>query len=616
MNRVRYCLSLSMLLVAAFQYSIEPASCNSDTTLAEHSAHPNPGGLVWEKWDDSLFERAKKEQKFVLLDLEAVWCHWCHVMDAETYSNSDVVKLLKKKYILVRVDQDSRPDLSHKYEDFGWPATIIFNQEGKEIAKRQGYINPERMKKLLSGIIKDPTPEPAAAAKEEVVFRTENSLSKELREELEKKHVDGYDTKFGAWGTHHKFLDWDSVEYSMGLGIAGDAAATARVSGTLDGQLNLLDPVWGGIYQYSTDGDWQHKHFEKIMQMQGENLRIYSLASMMYKNDSYLKAAKSIANYLEKFLTSPDGAFYTSQDADLVPGQHSEDYFNLDDAARRKLGIPRIDKHVYSRENGWAVNGVVHLYMATGDEAYLKQATRAADYIIKNRSLDGGGFSHDEHDNAGPFLGDSLSMGRAFLSLYEATADRKWLDRAQGCSDFIAKHFNNYSGADKSKAAGYVTADPGSSKIATPVPLLDENIMLARFSNLLFQYTGKKEDQEMAQQCMRYLSTPSIARIRRILVGGILIADKQIATAPFHITIVGSKGDPKAQELFLTALRSPSVYRRIEWYDRAEGNLLNMDVEYPELPKAAAFSCGNGICSTPAYDAAALSTLIEKRSKM
>lgn len=591
---------------------------SSKSTTSSESAHDlkkhNKNGLTWEKWDDKLLERAKAENKFILLDLEAVWCHWCHVMDAETYSNPGVAKILKSKYILVKVDQDSRPDLSHKYEDWGWPATIIFNADGKEIVKRQGYIPPERMTRLLKAIVKDPSPEEGST--QETTYRTESSLSPEIKAELEKKHVAGYDTKYGAWGTHHKFLDWDSVEYAMQSGIEGDADAVKRATGTLDGQLNLLDPVWGGVYQYSTDGDWDHPHFEKIMQMQGENLRIYSLGAMLYKKPEYEKAARSIASYLETFLTSPDGAFYTSQDADLVPGEHSQDYFTLDDTERRKRGIPRIDKHIYSRENGWAINGFAYLYMATGEQKYLDAATKAAEWIVKNRSIAGGGFRHDEQDNAGPFLGDSLAMGRAFLSLYEATADKKWLERAQGCADFIAKHFDNQVGDEKSKTAGYLTADPSSSKIAKPVPLLDENIMLARFSNLLFHYTGKKEYQQMSQQTMRYLSTPAVARIRKILVAGILLADKQIGSAPFHVTVVGGKDDPRAKVLFATALKSPAVYRRIEWFDKREGNLPNMDVEYPELGKAAAFLCGNGTCSLPAFDSAALATLIEKRSKM
>ncbi len=604
--RTRLVLTLAMSLGLA-------GSGNCITDSAE-AGHGKPGGLVWHKWDDSLFEQAKREKKFILLDLEAVWCHWCHVMDEETYSNSDVKKLLNSKYILVKVDQDSRPDLSHKYEDFGWPATIIFNADGKEIVKRQGYIPPERMTRLLKAIIADPKPEEGSP--QQATYQTESFLSKELKDELNNKHIQGYDTKNGAWGTFHKFLDWDSVEYAMQLGLSGDKESEKRATTTLDAQLNLLDPVWGGVYQYSTDGDWEHKHFEKIMQMQGENLRIYALGSILYNKESYLKAARSIASYLENFLTSPDGAFYTSQDADLVPGQHSEDYFSLNDADRRKRGIPRVDKHVYSRENGWAINGFAHLYMATGDKKYLDAATKAAKWIVDNRSVEGGGFSHDAKDSAGPFLGDSLAMGRAFLSIYEATADKQWLSRAQSAADFIGNHFSNVVSVDGSKAAGFVTADPTKSGVAKPVPLLDENIMLARFSNSLFHFTGKDAYKKMTEQTMRYLSTPSVARQRKILVAGILLADRQAGAAPFHVTIVGGKNDPQARALYMAALKTPSVYRRIEWYDRNEGSLPNMDVEYPELPKAAAFSCGDGVCSTPAYDLEALTQLLDRRARM
>jgi len=81
----------------------------------------------------------------VLLDLEAVWCHWCNVMDANTYSDPQVINLLRAHYITLKVDQDSRPDLSNRYEDFGWPATVVFEGEGHEIVKRQGYLSPDEM---------------------------------------------------------------------------------------------------------------------------------------------------------------------------------------------------------------------------------------------------------------------------------------------------------------------------------------------------------------------------------------------------------------------------------------------------------------------------------------
>ncbi len=571
--------------------------------------------IVWNQWDESLFARAKKENKFVLLDLEAVWCHWCHVMDKETYSDPAVARILNSKYICVRVDQDSRPDLSNKYEDYGWPATIIFNGDGVEIVKRSGFIRPDNMTKLLNAIVADPSPE--KETKERLTYSDQTLLNKSLKDELLKKHIGGYDTKYGSWGTFQKFLDWDSVEYSMELGLKGDKPAEKRARDTLVGQLNLLDPVWGGVYQYSTDGDWKHPHFEKIMQMQAENLRMYALGYMLYGDKRFLQAATKIGGYLNGFLSSPDGAFYTSQDADLEPGKHSEDFFNLNDQARRKRGIPRVDKHIYARENGWAIKGITYLYMATGDKSYLDRAVKAADWIIAKRSLPGGGFSHDSLNPAekagGPYLGDTLSMGRAFVALYEATADRKWLGRAEQCADFIDKHFNNFlESAQGKKAIGYLTADSTSRKVARPEPLLDENIMTARFTNLLFHYSGKKNYKAMAEQAMRYLATPQVARRRKILVAGILLADKELSSPPLHITVVGGKKDANAIALYDVARKSPAVYRRIEWYDRAEGSLPNMDVEYPELKKAAAFSCGDGTCSRPAYDPVTFQQMVRR----
>jgi uncharacterized protein YyaL (SSP411 family) len=88
--------------------------------------------LVWEEWNTELFDRARAEQRLVILDLEAVWCHWCHVMERTTYRDAKVVALLKSKYLAVRVDQDANPDLSNRYGDWGWPATRM---DGESMAQ-------------------------------------------------------------------------------------------------------------------------------------------------------------------------------------------------------------------------------------------------------------------------------------------------------------------------------------------------------------------------------------------------------------------------------------------------------------------------------------------------
>lgn len=607
--RLRRCfhglLSFSVAITAGGLLS--NASAAEPTKVASAAA---TGGVKWESWSDDIFERAKKENRLVILDLEAVWCHWCHVMDAETYSDSAVQKALKSSYICVKVDQDSRPDLSNKYEQYGWPATIVFAPDGTELSKRSGFIRPVEMATLLKKLNKTRKPEEDVGTYKKISYTSGVSLPEDLRKEMEKKHVDGYDTENGAWGFQQKFLDWDSVEYAMERAAEGDKDSEKRARDTLKGQLNLIDPVWGGVYQYSTHGDWKHAHFEKIMQMQAENLRVYALGYMLFKDETYLKAAKDISGYLSSFLKSPDGAFYTSQDADLVPGQHSSEYFDLSDAERRKKGIPRVDTHIYSRENGWAINALVYLYMVTDDEKYLKEAQTAAGWIVKNRSIEGGGFTHDQKDNGGPFLGDTLAMGRAFLTLYVATADKAWLEKAQNAADFIGKHFSHDTG--DGAAAGYVTSEVSASSALKPDPLLEENIMLARFANMLHQYTGKADYKKMAEQTMRYLATPEIARKRKILVAGTLLADRELATQPAHITILGSKSDMQARVLFEAALKTPSVYKRIDWWDRAEGKPANLDVEFPEMKSAAAFVCAAGRCSAPVDKPEAISAVLAR----
>jgi uncharacterized protein YyaL (SSP411 family) len=558
--------------------------------------------INWQPWSDSVFLRAKSEGRFVLLDLGTVWCHWCHVMEEVTYRDPNVIDLLDRRYLAIRVDADARPDLSNRYEDYGWPATIVFNSDGSEIVKRRGYLPPDQMASMLQAIIDDPSPGPSVTSEVPMVPGGETALGSGRRNELRQTLIDGYDSTNRGWGTGQKFLDWDTIEYCMTEHGRGDQTLEHMARETLAAQLNLFDPVWGGVYQYSTDGDWQHPHFEKIMQMQAENLRIYAVAYALWHDGAYLQAANRIREYLKNFLTSTEGAFYTSQDADLIDGKHGGEYFALSDGDRRKQGIPRIDTHIYSRENGWAINALAILYAASGERGCLEDAIRAADWICAHRLLPGGGFGHDETDASGPYLGDTLSVGRAFLSLYACTGDRAWLVKAGRAVDFISKNF----GTD----LGYITsAHRGALKSQ---PQLDENIGLVRLANLLWHYTGNEEDKKVAERAMRYVATPGTTAHRGYLVAGVLLADQEIMSPPQHITVVGRKDDPKAQELFTAAIRQPRPYKRIEWFDEREGALPNPDVEYPTLSNAAAFLCTEQACSAPVFAVADLMAKISK----
>jgi hypothetical protein len=165
------------------------ASATSGTAATPDVAAPtsSPTSIAWQSWSGDLFARAKHEHKFVLLDLEAVWCHWCHVEDDITYRDPQVIALINSKYIAVKVDQDSRPDISNRYEDYGWPATIVFNADAGEIVKRRGYLPPKEMASMLQAIIDDPTPGPSVEPATQIAYGNSDSLGNDLQNELEDK---------------------------------------------------------------------------------------------------------------------------------------------------------------------------------------------------------------------------------------------------------------------------------------------------------------------------------------------------------------------------------------------------------------------------------------------
>ena len=115
--------------------------------------------IAWKPHGLAAFQQAAQEKKFLILDLEAVWCHWCHVMDAKTYADEKVAAYINKHFIPLKADHDARPDLAERYREWGWPATIVFAPDGTEIVKRAGYIDAEGMLKMLTAIVTDPSAE-------------------------------------------------------------------------------------------------------------------------------------------------------------------------------------------------------------------------------------------------------------------------------------------------------------------------------------------------------------------------------------------------------------------------------------------------------------------------
>jgi uncharacterized protein YyaL (SSP411 family) len=435
--------------------------------------------VEWQKWDQALLERAAHENRFILIDLQAVWCHWCHVMEETTYRDARVNQLLADRYLPVRVDQDGDPELSSRYEDYGWPATIVLAPDGSELVKRRGYIDPERMASLLEAIIADPTPGPSVTGESETVSK----LDARTLAAAKKRFFASYDRKWGGWGEMHKFVQADALEY-VALLAKKDARARRMLKQTLDAALQLIDPVWGGMYQYSDSIDWKSPHFEKIISIQADAIRVYSDAYRQLHDARYLNAARNIDRYIGAFLTSPDGAIYTSQDADLnetIDGHH---YYPLSDEKRRALGIPNIDKHVYARECGWMIAAWASLYSATHDEAILKKAVKAAEWALRERALPGGGFVHQKDDRS---LADNLAMAQGLAALSQI--DSRFRKEAQATFAYIGRTFRDPRG-------GFFNAP--TRVFSGPSRSVEENAALARAAGLF----GERELADHARKIL------------------------------------------------------------------------------------------------------------------
>ena len=566
--------------------------------------------VTWQGWTDDLFSRAEAENRFVILDLEAVWCHWCHVMEEETYKNPEVLELLEARYIPVRVDQDANPDISNRYGDWGWPATIVFAPDGTEIVKLRGYIPAPRMIALLKAVIDDPSPGPSIIDQVPVESSPTPFLTKAQRKTLLGNYNGVWDEKHAGWGMVQKFIHTESLDYAIAAARRGDRQAALRAQRTLDAALNLIDPVWGGVYQYSDQQDWLSPHYEKIMWFQAQNLRQYALAFLIWRKPAYLEAARNIHRYLTTHLLSRDGAFFTSQDADLNAKVDGHAYYKLGDKERRALGMPRIDTNIYARENGWAISALIGFYNATGDAKILEQAVTAARWVVDNRLGGDGLFRHGEADRGGPYLADTLAMGQAFMDLYAATGERDWLVRADAAGVVISGQFQH-------DGAGFVTSKSTAAKVGVftkPVRQIEENIQLARFANQLHRYTGKAQHREMAVWAMRYLTSEQITAQRRFLVG-VVLAEDELGEEPIHITVVGRKDDAAAIALHKAARAYPALYKRVDWWDRKEGPMANADISYPELEKAAVFACGNRVCSLPVFEPSGLDEAIARMAR-
>ena len=534
----------------------------------------------WSEWSDATFARAAREKKFVVMSLQSWWCRWCHVMNRETWANAEVRSLLKDNFIAVYVDQDSRPDISQRYERWGWPATIIFGPDGTEIVKLRGFYSPQFFMPILAETVKDPSPvdypDPGGTERERTLA---TGLSDTQREEILGFIDNAWDEEHGGW-SKSKFVDGNMLVWALQRARQGDTVNTARIKRVLSLMAaTMIDKSTGAMNQVNLKPDWSEPAREFPMFAQEAGLAAYARAWTMFGDPAYRQAADRIYGFLRDTLAAPGGGFYAS--------------------LGMSEGEPGVDRRLYARETAQAVAGLLAYYDATGVAGARELAVSGARWVLANRALPAGGFRHAEQDKGGPYLADNVEMAKVLLALHRSTGERGWLAQAQATADFIARTF-----IDPATGGFVASAAPDAKQLTKPIKQREDNVTAVRMFGLLSSYTGEVRYREIAEAGMGYLTSPPILDAFGFLPD-VLLAEDELRNEPVHVTIVGAKDDPRSAALYRAALAYPLVNKRAEWWDKREGKLANVDVDYPDFPDGpAAFACTSTFCSYPVTEPA------------
>jgi uncharacterized protein YyaL (SSP411 family) len=470
------------------------------------SSRPNKADLIhWRQWGLDSFSEAKRLQRPVLLALSAVWCHWCHVMDETTYSDTVVIAYINENFIAVRVDADMRPDIDSLYNQGGWPSTLVLAPEG-DVVKGGTYIPQEDMVSWLKdgvgtyrddrrGIGKKREKRPARAAEATANVADLKRTVGAMRSAFDRRH--------GGFGTAQKFPNPEAIDFLLSeFTRSGDEETKNMITQTLDKMEagGIHDDIAGGFFRYATRADWSLPHYEKLLDLNAGLARNYASASLALGKDGYRKVLDGTIGYIMNTLYDrKTGVFYGSQDAD-------EGYYT----AKKRGGLPpRVDATIYAGPNAQMITALVAASGATGSKEYLKQAEKAAAFMVRNLYSEKKGvyrYYRDGNKHLAGLLADNVLFGSALIDLYNATGDRRYIDTARDVARLLAGEF--FDSQQGSFRTSRETIPVGPSE---PGGLMEYNAAVSnlRAAVFLLRISGYQEDAKL-----KGLAARAIARTK------------------------------------------------------------------------------------------------------
>ena len=603
----------------------------SSPYLLQHAHNP----VNWYPWGDAALQKAKAENKLLIISIGYAACHWCHVMEHESFEDTAVARVMNKNFICIKVDREERPDVDQVYMTAaqlitgsgGWPLNAIALADGRPFYAGT-YFPKAKWVQMLEYFVDMQKKEPEKLLKsaEQVtngIHAAEVVSFKDAEKTFTIADLDkqfnsmkaNLDFKKGGANRAPKFPMPSNWEYLLHYNyLSKNAEALKAVTVTLDNMAlgGIYDHLEGGFARYSTDADWHVPHFEKMLYDNSQLVSLYAHAFQVTKNPLYKKVVYETLEFIEHELTSPEGAFYSSLDADSE-GEEGKyyvwtkvevdkllgadaavfsDYYNItaagnwehgnsillrdetDEAIAKKFSLtvselknkvdaakvklikvrdarvkPGLDDKVLSSWNALMLTGYTQAYRVFDDKSFLDKAIKNANFLLKNAIASDGEMTRNYKNGKSSIkalLDDYAFTIAAFIELYQATFDEKWLAEANKITTYTLEHF-----FDSTSKMFFYTHNQYSNLISRKMELSDNvipssNSEMAKNLFLLGHFYYNEDYIAKARQMITNVEADVQRNIYFYSNWGILEA--WLTSPLYEVAIVGNDFKNKRQE--------------------------------------------------------------------
>lgn len=537
----------------------------SSPYLRQHAHNP----VHWLPWGEEALEKAKHENKLIIVSIGYSSCHWCHVMERESFENDAIAQTMNQLYVSIKVDREERPDIDQIYmiavqlmtNAGGWPLNVICLPDGRPIYGGT-YFRPQDWQNVLLQVAQmwEETPEVAIdyanrltdgvrRAEQLPIQRIPEKYAHEDLLEVLEPWKDRFDPVHGGYRKQPKFPLPNNWLFFLRYGVlADDSGLLEHVHFTLEKIANggIYDHIGGGFARYSVDGRWHVPHFEKMLYDNAQLIGLYSEAYQQRPNPLYKTVVAETIAWAVREMRADNGGFYSAldadsegvegkfytfeydefallcADADLIrayynctkSGNWEEEQTNVlfvdpnDEEMIRQAGYsaeewqafladikakllayrskrirPGLDDKQLTGWNALMLKGLVDAYRAFDNEEYLELAHGVAVFIESHNTLDGKLLHQptDANRSIPAFLDDYACSIEAYIALYEATFEEKWLTRARELAKQALTLFY-----DEESSTLYYTATDAEQLIARKSEIMD-NVIPASSSIMVRQ---------------------------------------------------------------------------------------------------------------------------------